>query len=42
MRPWGVDSLTHTNRQLAGGGFCKDLARVKQFVDEAGGASSDE
>ena len=41
VRPWGVDSLTHTNRQLPGGGFRKDLERVKQFADEARGASSD-
>ena len=38
VRPWGVDSLTHTNRQLPSGGFRKDLGRVKQFVVEAGGA----
>jgi phosphoribosylanthranilate isomerase len=30
--PWGVDSLTHTNRPLPGGGFRKDLDRVHQFV----------
>ena len=38
VRPWGVDSLTHTNRQLAAGGFRKDLELVKQFVGEAGRA----
>lgn len=32
VRPWGVDSLTHTNRPLPGGGFRKDLERVRQFV----------
>jgi phosphoribosylanthranilate isomerase len=32
VRPWGVDSLTHTNQALPGGGFRKDLERVRQFV----------
>jgi phosphoribosylanthranilate isomerase len=32
VRPWGVDSLTHTNRPLPGGGFRKDLDRIRQFV----------
>jgi phosphoribosylanthranilate isomerase len=32
VRPWGVDSLTHTNQPLPGGGFRKDLERVRQFV----------
>lgn len=32
VQPWAVDSLTHTNRPLANGGFCKDLDRVRQFV----------
>jgi phosphoribosylanthranilate isomerase len=35
VRPWGVDSLTHTNRPLPGGGFRKDLDRVRAFVDGA-------
>lgn len=35
VRPWGVDSLTHTNRLLPGGGFCKDLDRVRAFVSAA-------
>ncbi len=39
VRPWGVDSLTHTNRPLASGGFCKDLERIRQFVTAARGAS---
>ena len=39
VRPWGVDSLTHTNRALPGGGFRKDLERVRQFVLAARGAS---
>ena len=32
VQPWGVDSLTRTNRPLPGGGFRKDLDRVRQFV----------
>ena len=32
VRPWGVDSLTHTNCVLPGGGFRKDLDRIRQFV----------
>jgi len=35
VRPWGVDSLTHTNRLLPGGGFRKDLDRVRRFVKAA-------
>ena len=35
VRPWAVDSLTHTNQMLPGGGFRKDLARVGQFVTAA-------
>ncbi len=37
VRPWGVDSLTHTNRTLPGGGFRKDLDRVAAFVAAARG-----
>lgn len=40
VRPWGVDSLTHTNRQLADGRFRKDLERIEQFVSRARGAAS--
>jgi phosphoribosylanthranilate isomerase len=36
--PWGVDSLTHTNEALPGGGFRKDMARVAAFVAAARGA----
>lgn len=32
VRPWGVDSLTHTNRRLPSGKFRKDIERVQQFV----------
>ncbi len=39
VRPAGVDSLTHTNRNLPDGGFEKDLDRVSAFV-AAGRASS--
>lgn len=33
--PWGVDSLTHTNRRLADGGFRKDLDLVAKFAEAA-------
>jgi phosphoribosylanthranilate isomerase len=39
VRPWGVDSLTHTNLPLEGGKFRKDLDRVGQFVVNARDAS---
>lgn len=35
VRPWGVDSLTCTNQPLLGGGFRKDLERIRQFVERA-------
>lgn len=35
VQPWGVDSLTHTNFPLPGGGFRKDLDRVAAFVQAA-------
>ena len=35
VRPWGVDSLTHTNRPMSGGGFRKDLELVEDFVTAA-------
>lgn len=35
VRPAGVDSLTHTNRPLPGGGFRKDPDRVRAFVAAA-------
>jgi phosphoribosylanthranilate isomerase len=35
VRPWGVDSLTHTNLPLGGSKFRKDLERVRQFVSAA-------
>ena len=38
VRPWGVDSLTHTNQPLPGGGFRKDLEKVRAFVEAAGAA----
>lgn len=37
VKPWGVDSLTHTNRLLPNSGFCKDLDRIHQFVMAAKG-----
>jgi phosphoribosylanthranilate isomerase len=38
VSPWGVDSLTHTNRSLPEGGFRKDLEKVAAFVAAARGA----
>lgn len=32
VRPWGVDSLTHTNRILPDGSFRKDIEHVREFV----------
>jgi phosphoribosylanthranilate isomerase len=37
VNPWGVDSLTHTNQALQGGGFKKDLEKIKAFVEAAKG-----
>ena len=39
VKPWGVDSLTHTNQPLPEGGFRKDLERIRWFVGVAKGAS---
>lgn len=39
VRPWGVDSLTHTNLATSEGGFCKDLPAVERFVEAARGAA---
>ncbi len=39
VRPWGADSLTHTNRPDSGGGFRKDLARVGAFAAAARGGT---
>lgn len=35
VRPWGVDSLTHTNQPLGDGRFRKDIERVRQFAQAA-------
>jgi phosphoribosylanthranilate isomerase len=35
--PWGVDSLTHTNRPVEAGGFRKDMGLVSRFVSAARG-----
>lgn len=35
VRPWGVDSLTHTNRPAGDGGFCKNIDLVARFRDAA-------
>lgn len=37
VNPWAVDSLTYTNQPLAGGGFKKDLEKIRQFVNRAKG-----
>jgi len=39
VQPWGVDSLTHTNRQSPDGGFRKDLDLVRQFATAARGVT---
>ena len=39
VRPWGVDSLTHTNQPMPEGGFRKDLERVRLFATAIRGAS---
>lgn len=42
VRPWGVDSLTRTNRALPDGGFRKDLDRVRAFIAAARSAPGDD
>jgi phosphoribosylanthranilate isomerase len=42
VRPWGVDSLTHTSVALPGGGFRKDPDRVRAFIAAARGALGDD
>ena len=37
VRPWAVDSLTHTNRPRPEGGFRKDLGEVQRFVSAVQG-----
>jgi len=37
VKPWAVDSLTHTNHYLPDGGFQKDLDKIHQFVRKAKG-----
>ena len=31
VHPWGVDSLTHTNKFLNDGSFIKDIEKVREF-----------
>ncbi len=31
VHPWGVDSLTHTNKFLKDGSFIKDIEKVREF-----------
>jgi len=40
VEPWGVDSLTHTNLRLTGGGFRKDFELVDRFVAAARGEAA--
>lgn len=40
VQPWGVDSLTHTNQPVPGGGFCKDLERIRRFMAAARGVTA--
>lgn len=40
VRPWCVDSLTHTNRPLPGGDFRKDLDKVRAFIAAARAADA--
>jgi phosphoribosylanthranilate isomerase len=37
VQPWGVDSLTYTNRRSTTGSFGKDLDAVREFVSAAHG-----
>ena len=39
VQPWGVDSLTCTNRPLPTGGFEKDLDLVRRFSRSAKGGA---
>lgn len=35
VKPFAVDSLTHTNEPLPGGGFRKDIGAIRSFVEAA-------
>jgi phosphoribosylanthranilate isomerase len=35
VKPWGVDSLTHTNKFLKEGSFIKDIEKVREFYINA-------
>ncbi|MEL0280638.1 MAG: phosphoribosylanthranilate isomerase [Gammaproteobacteria bacterium] len=35
VKPWGVDSLTHTNKFLEDGSFTKDIEKVREFCINA-------
>lgn len=37
VHPWGVDSLTHTNKFLNDGSFIKDIEKVREFYINATG-----
>ena len=35
VKPWGVDSLTHTNKLMDDGSFIKDFKKVEEFVSKS-------
>ena len=35
VQPWGVDSLTHTNKLMDDGSFVKDFKKVEEFVKKS-------
>ena len=35
VKPWGVDSLTHTNKLMDDGSFIKDFKKVEEFVNKS-------
>jgi phosphoribosylanthranilate isomerase len=37
LKPWAVNSLTHTNKNLDDGTLCKDLEGAESFVKAANG-----
>ncbi len=41
VRPYGVDSLTYTNQPLKGGGFRKDIDKIRAFAANARAAAQE-
>lgn len=35
VRPWAVDSLTHTNKYFPDGSFVKDIKKVSRFIENS-------